>query len=169
MGLSYSDMRRFDDKLDEILAKVGGSGSSSNDAVLAAINQLRIEMDQRLKDVIDKMAEIKAETGQYIADRDARDEALNATIAEKDAKIADLTAQLAAGQITIQEFQAGLDEAKAAANAAADLLPAVRVPDTVPVPDPLPEPTPPDAPTEPTQPPPEEPNTGPLESTPPKE
>lgn len=102
--------------------------------LVASITQLGVTMDARLREVIDKLAEIKAETGQYIADRDARDVGLQASIAEKDATIADLTAQLAAGKITIAEFQAGLDEAKTKADEAADLLPPVRAPEGVVVP-----------------------------------
>lgn len=118
--MNYSDMKVL---LDAIAA-----------SDINVIQTLREHMDQRVQEITDKLDEIKAETGQYIADRDALDVQKDALIAEKDATIADLTAQLAAGAITIAQFQEGLDAAVTKADEAANLLPPVRPPEGVAVP-----------------------------------
>src|SRR4051812_40303304 len=98
-------------------------------AIEHTFTKIRSHMDTRVQEISDKLDEIKAETGQYIADRDALDVAKDAVLAEKDATIADLTAQLAEGAITIAQFQEGLDVAVAKAREDADLLPPVRTPE----------------------------------------
>jgi len=98
------------------------------DKIDATLTTMGTNMDANLTRITEKLEEIKAETGQYIADRDARDAALQAIIDAKDAAIAGLMAELAAGAITIQEFQAQAAGAALQADAAADLLPPVRPP-----------------------------------------
>lgn len=57
-----------------------------------------------IQDVQDTLDQIKTATGDYITKRDAID-------VTKDATIADLTAQLAAGTTTPADVQAGIDAA----------------------------------------------------------
>lgn len=71
-----------------------------------------------IADLKQNMQDLEAIAQQYLDFIIAKD----ALIAEKDAKIADLVAQLAAGTITITELQAGIDEAVAASQATEDKM-----------------------------------------------
>jgi chromosome segregation ATPase len=130
MKLPYSFAKSIDERLDTL---VTGQATQTE-----ALTQLRTNMDARLQKITDDLAEIKAETGQYIADRDEIDRQKDALIAAKDAEIARLAAELAAGNITIAQFNEGLDAAVVTADEAASLLPSLRPP-VEPAPEPSPE------------------------------
>lgn len=103
MGLSYGDYRRFDDKLDLILAN----------QVIILSNQGKIMASQQ--QVLDDLDTINSEIAAFIADHEAIDDALRA-------QVKDLTDKLAADEISLAAFQTGTDAAFEKAEKAKDAL-----------------------------------------------
>jgi ABC-type transporter Mla subunit MlaD len=91
-----------------------GQGPSLAD-VVALINQRSDQIMATIQQVQDDLDQIKQQSSDYIAARDAIDVTLNATIA-------DLTAQLAAGKADAATVQAGIDAAFDKAEADKGLL-----------------------------------------------
>jgi hypothetical protein len=111
--LSYSDYRRFDDKLDAVLA--GQARIESNQAVI--INQ-GASLMATVQDLLQNMTDLQDLSKQYLDLIVAKD----AAAAALQAQIADLVAAAGISAAEKAALQAAIDEAVAASQATEDAL-----------------------------------------------